>query len=48
MYPERGAIIYIDLNPVEGREQGNTSGKPRPCLVLSSTEWNRQREGKGW
>lgn len=34
----RGEIYFVDLNPIQGREQ---SGK-RPCLVVSSDMINRQ------
>lgn len=42
MYPERGAIIRVNLNPTQGREQ---QGEARPCLILSHTEFNRARAG---
>jgi mRNA interferase MazF len=39
---DRGAVIRINLNPTQGREQmGNT----RPCLVLSNTLFNQVRNG---
>jgi len=40
--PERGAIIRINLNPTQGREQ---MGNARPCLVLSNTQFNQVRNG---
>lgn len=33
----RGDIVYVDLNPVVGRE---LQGKARPALVLSTKEFN--------
>ena len=35
--PDRGDIIYIDLNPQAGSE----IAKRRPCLVLSPRAYNR-------
>jgi mRNA interferase MazF len=35
--PQRGDIIYIDLNPQAGTE----IAKRRPCLVLSPAPYNR-------
>lgn len=40
--PERGAVIRINLNPTQGREQ---MGNARPCLVLSHTAFNQVRNG---
>jgi mRNA interferase MazF len=40
--PDRGAIIRINLNPTQGREQ---TGEARPCLVLSHTKFNQARRG---
>ncbi|TAF56536.1 MAG: type II toxin-antitoxin system PemK/MazF family toxin [Oscillatoriales cyanobacterium] len=40
--PERGAVIRINLNPTQGREQ---MGEARPCLVLSHTQFNQARQG---
>jgi len=37
---ERGAVIRINLNPTQGREQ---MGNARPCLVLSNTLFNQVR-----
>ena len=34
--PDRGDIVWIDLNPQAGREQGGR----RPCLVLSPADYN--------
>ena len=42
LFPERGAIIRINLNPTQGREQ---MGEARPCLVLSHTAFNQARNG---
>ncbi|NJL52710.1 MAG: type II toxin-antitoxin system PemK/MazF family toxin [Hydrococcus sp. SU_1_0] len=39
---QRGEIIRVNLNPTEGREQ---QGNARPCLVLSSTQFNNRRGG---
>jgi len=39
---QRGEVIRINLNPIEGREQ---SGNARPCLVLSHNEYNAVRGG---
>jgi mRNA-degrading endonuclease toxin of MazEF toxin-antitoxin module len=39
---ERGAVIRINLNPTQGREQ---MGEARPCLVLSHTLFNEARNG---
>lgn len=41
-YPERGAVIRLNLNPTQGREQ---MGEARPCLVLSHNAFNRARNG---
>jgi mRNA-degrading endonuclease toxin of MazEF toxin-antitoxin module len=42
MYPKRGEIIRINLNPTQGREQ---TGEACPCLVLSHTRFNQTRGG---
>lgn len=42
LLPERGAVIRINLNPTQGREQ---MGDARPCLVLSHTAFNQARNG---
>lgn len=42
MQPKRGAIIRVNLNPTQGREQ---QGEARPCLVLSQTQFNQARAG---
>jgi mRNA interferase MazF len=42
MQPKRGAVIRVNLNPTEGREQ---QGEARPCLVLSHTQFNQTRGG---
>ena len=34
--PERGDVVWLDLHPQAGREQGGR----RPCLVLSPSEYN--------
>ena len=34
--PDRGDVLWIDLNPQAGREQGGR----RPCLVLSPAAYN--------
>lgn len=34
--PDRGDILWIDLNPQAGREQAGR----RPCLVLSPADYN--------
>lgn len=34
--PDRGDILWIDLNPPAGREQAGR----RPCLVLSPADYN--------
>jgi len=39
---QRGAIIRINLNPTQGREQ---IGEARPCLILSNTAFNQARNG---
>jgi len=39
---QRGEILKIDLNPIQGREQ---AGNARPCLVLSHTKYNQARQG---
>ncbi len=39
---ERGAVIRINLNPTQGREQ---RGNARPCLVLSNMLFNQVRNG---
>lgn len=39
---QRGEIIRVNLNPTEAREQ---QGNARPCLVLSSTQFNNRRGG---
>jgi mRNA-degrading endonuclease toxin of MazEF toxin-antitoxin module len=41
-FPERGALIRLNLNPTQGREQ---MGEARPCLVLSHTAFNQARNG---
>jgi mRNA interferase MazF len=35
--PSRGEVWYVDLEPVEGHEQG----KVRPCVVVSANEFNK-------
>lgn len=40
--PKRGAVIRLNLNPTQGREQ---MGDARPCLVLSHTAFNQARNG---
>ncbi|MBE9176675.1 type II toxin-antitoxin system PemK/MazF family toxin [Synechocystis salina LEGE 06155] len=42
MYPQRGEVIRVQLNPTQGREQ---MGEARPCLVLSHTAFNQVRNG---
>ena len=42
MQIKRGAIIRVNLNPTQGREQ---QGEARPCLVLSHTLFNQARAG---
>lgn len=42
MVLERGAVIRVNLNPTQGREQ---QGETRPCLVLSHTKFNDARNG---
>ena len=42
IYPQRGEVIRIHLNPTQGREQ---MGEARPCLVLSHTRFNQARSG---
>ncbi len=39
---QRGAVIRVNLNPTQGREQ---QGEARPCLVLSHTLFNQARAG---
>lgn len=39
---QRGAIIWVNLNPTQGREQ---QGEARPCLVLSHGQFNAARKG---
>ena len=39
---QRGEVIRINLNPIQGREQ---SGNARPCLVLSNSQFNQRRKG---
>ena len=39
---QRDEIIRINLNPTQGREQ---SGNARPCLVISHTQYNQNRQG---
>lgn len=39
---QRGEVIWINLNPTQGREQ---AGNARPCLVLSHTKFNQARRG---
>jgi len=34
----RGQIYYVDLNPIQGREQAGR----RPCLIVSADAINRQ------
>jgi mRNA interferase MazF len=34
--PDRGDVVWLDLNPQAGREQGGR----RPCLVLSPSDYN--------
>ena len=36
--PERGDVVYLTFDPVEGHEQGGR----RPALVLSSREYNER------
>lgn len=40
--PQRGEVVRINLNPIEGREQ---AGDARPCLVVSNTRYNEKRNG---
>lgn len=42
IYPQRGEVIRVQLNPTQGREQ---MGEARPCLVLSHTAFNQARNG---
>jgi mRNA-degrading endonuclease toxin of MazEF toxin-antitoxin module len=42
IYPQRGEVIRVQLNPTQGREQ---TGEARPCLVLSHTAFNQARSG---
>ncbi len=42
IYPQRGEVIRIHLNPTQGREQ---MGEARPCLVLSHATFNQARSG---
>lgn len=42
LYPSRGEVIRINLNPTQGREQ---MGEARPCIVLSHTQFNQSRGG---
>lgn len=39
--PVRGEIWYVQLDPVKGHEQGGT----RPCLVVSTNDFNQSRLG---
>ncbi len=36
--PERNHIVWIDLDPKKGKE----IGKYRPCMILSSKEYNKR------
>lgn len=36
--PDRGDIVWVDLNPTKGREQA----KVRPALVISPKAYNRK------
>ncbi|WP_233420530.1 type II toxin-antitoxin system PemK/MazF family toxin [Xenorhabdus nematophila] len=38
--PKRNDIIFIDFEPVKGKE----IGKVRPALVLSSEEYNKKKQ----
>jgi mRNA-degrading endonuclease toxin of MazEF toxin-antitoxin module len=42
MTVQRGEVIRVNLNPIQGREQ---SGDARPCLVISNTKYNQVRKG---
>jgi len=35
---ERGQVYFVDLNPIQGREQAGR----RPCLIVSANAINRQ------
>ena len=37
LFPRRGDVISVDLDPVRGHEQGGR----RPALVLSADDYNR-------
>ena len=39
---QRGEVIRINLNPINGREQ---QGEVHPCLVISHTIYNQARNG---
>jgi mRNA-degrading endonuclease toxin of MazEF toxin-antitoxin module len=39
---QRGEVIRVNLNPIQGREQAGTA---RPCLVISHTQYNGARQG---
>ncbi|MGB3789696.1 MAG: type II toxin-antitoxin system PemK/MazF family toxin [Phormidesmis sp.] len=39
---ERGEVLRLNLNPTLGREQ---SGNARPCVVLSNSDYNTERQG---
>jgi mRNA interferase MazF len=36
--PDRGDIVWVDLNPIRGHEQANQ----RPALVLSPKSYNQK------
>jgi len=36
--PDRGDVVWVDLNPAQGHEQKNT----RPALVLSPRAYNKK------
>lgn len=38
---QRGEILKINLNPTQGRQQGEAT----PCLVLSNNKFNQRRNG---
>jgi mRNA interferase MazF len=37
--PDRGDVVWIDLNPIKGHEQAHT----RPALVLSPKAYNQKK-----
>ncbi|MBZ0273468.1 type II toxin-antitoxin system PemK/MazF family toxin [bacterium] len=42
--PRQGEIYWVELDPVQGHEQGKT----RPCIVVSTSEFNRIRYELAW